>query len=376
MDAIDERIVQFTSGSSTFSSYNPATKTLSLSLNHERDQLTVHSFAFTVRFAETVDLVNVRIENAGQTQYAAAWSHHVPYVRRDDDWQPTDLPVGYEGGCLQFAVRVNDNTLTAAWYPPYSLADLDAFVNAVLADLPYATVERADSGHVTVCLGNVRAPVIFVVARQHPGESIGSFVLEGFLRRLLADSDDSRRVLERFRFVVIPAINVEGIRKELHRHDPQGRDLNRSWTSRPEPQDIAVVKAALGKVTDLFAFIDIHGDEVSKINFINYRIGRGVESRRAQTYAQLLAVLENEDPKGYVWKSLPFAKRFAKALIRQHKLIRPIAVTANAYVARKYKTLALTVEPSVHALTPATAAAYGASFVPALHRICKSESDL
>jgi hypothetical protein len=310
--------------------------------------------------------VTISIDNAGTTQYARAWAYHRPYVCVDGDWSPIDAAPRYEAGVLTFTVPVAGSAVSVSWYPPYSTEMVDAFIDHTFGGRPYANIEHTRDGHLVLSLGNVRAPAIVLIARQHPGETIGSFVLEGFLKRLLADTDDTRRLLEQFRFLVMPVVNVSGVHHHLHRHDAQGRDINRSWKAEPEPPDITAVKSFLNKVPDVFAFFDIHGDEVSTVNFINYDVGRNVEKTRQRQYETLLRGLQSGEPKVLVWKSASFVKRFAKALLRQRKIIRPTAVTANAYVAIQHHTLALTVEPSVHLLTPAAAEELGASLVPAL----------
>jgi hypothetical protein len=364
-------MTEFVSDTSELAAFDPATRTLSVRQRPERDGLAVHSFEFSARLPESVDEVTVCIENAGATQYSGAWAHHVPYQCTDGEWAPIAGRPRYDQGRYSFSVPVRDRRVHVAWYPPYSLDDVEEFIERTFGGHPYASVDRGEGGHLTIGLGNVRAPAIVVVARQHPGESIGSFVLEGMVGRLLADTHEARRLLESFRFVVVPAVNLDGMQSHLHRHDSHGRDINRSWALRVDPTDVAVVKAVIDKLPDVFAFVDVHGDEVSRVNFVNYAIGKTSKDRRLQ-YERLVQSLVSQDPQLLVWKSLSFPKRFAKALIRQHKLIRPGAKTANAFVAGRHHTLALTVEPSVHLLTPERARALGAWIASSLSTVATS----
>jgi hypothetical protein len=369
MNDTAELIAEFSSGSCTLRSYDAEANTVHVVLRKENDAYAVHSFSFTLRFTRRISSIVIEIDNAGDTQYARAWPHHVPWVRAQGDWRRTDEPATFASGRLRFPVPVEGDTVSVAWYPSYDLEDIKRFVDSNLGDRRDATIERQPNGFTVLRMGNRRAPAVVVIARQHPGESIGSFVLQGFLERLLSNSEDARRVLDAFHMIAVPVVNVDGVRQSLHRHDPEGRDLNRSWTASPEPVALRAVKNVLSHSNDVFAFIDVHGDEVSTVNFINYSMGRRVGDPRKNTYRKLLAALAIDEPKVHVWQSVSFPKRFVKALVRQRKIIRPTAVTANSFVARHYQTLSLTVEPSVHLLTPAQAAEIGAGLVAALGRV-------
>ena len=52
---------------------------------------------------------------------------------------------------------------------------------------------------------------VWMIARQHPGETMAEWFVEGFLERLL-DGDDSvsRALLERCIFQVVPHMNPDG----------------------------------------------------------------------------------------------------------------------------------------------------------------------
>ena len=63
------------------------------------------------------------------------------------------------------------------------------------------------------------------MSRQHPGESVGSFVLEAFLDEVVK----KEKLFEQFKLVVVPMINPDGVIYGNFRTNLAGFDLNRQW---------------------------------------------------------------------------------------------------------------------------------------------------
>jgi murein tripeptide amidase MpaA len=69
-------------------------------------------------------------------------------------------------------------------------------------------------------------PGLFLVARQHSGETPGSWVLDGLLRRLARDRSDAL-------VWAVPLANADGVAQGDYGKDNFPYDLNRAW--RPPP---------------------------------------------------------------------------------------------------------------------------------------------
>jgi len=69
--------------------------------------------------------------------------------------------------------------------------------------------------------------IIIITARVHPGESNGSFIMEGFLRNLVSKKAKSQQLLTRVIFKIIPMLNPDGVIIGNFRTSFCGRDLNR-----------------------------------------------------------------------------------------------------------------------------------------------------
>ena len=70
------------------------------------------------------------------------------------------------------------------------------------------------------------------MARQHPGETQGSFVCDGVIDRLVAKGSKEVELLRKiFIFYVIPMVNPDGVIFGHYRTNLAGKDLNRKWDS-------------------------------------------------------------------------------------------------------------------------------------------------
>ena len=71
---------------------------------------------------------------------------------------------------------------------------------------------------------------IWLTARQHPGETMAEFAIEGLLQKLLDPSDAcARKLLEGAVFYIIPNMNPDGSVRGHLRTNAAGVNLNREW---------------------------------------------------------------------------------------------------------------------------------------------------
>ena len=107
-----------------------------------------------------------------------------------------------------------------------------------------------------------RRPV-WLIARQHPGETMGEWLIEGLLERLIDAADPvARRVRELGVLYIVPNLNPDGGVRGNLRTNAAGCNLNRAWRqpdARTSPEVFAVRNAMQRSGCSLF--LDIHGDE-------------------------------------------------------------------------------------------------------------------
>ena len=70
---------------------------------------------------------------------------------------------------------------------------------------------------------------IFVTGRVHPGETVGSFMMQGLLEFLVGSSREAAILRRRFVFKLVPMLNPDGVRYGKTRVSMLGVDLNRRW---------------------------------------------------------------------------------------------------------------------------------------------------
>jgi len=74
-----------------------------------------------------------------------------------------------------------------------------------------------------------KKPIILITGRQHPPELTGYLALQSFVETLLDESELSKEFLEKYRVLVYPMVNPDGVDLGHWRHNAGGVDLNRDW---------------------------------------------------------------------------------------------------------------------------------------------------
>ena len=106
---------------------------------------------------------------------------------------------------------------------------------------------------------------IWLVAGQHPGETINSWILEGFIKRMLERKSE---LFPKYTFYIIPKANPDGSARGHWYITASGINMNRDWIAKNSPE----VRAIKNKLTE-YGFdlvFDIHGDEGTKNHFFTY----------------------------------------------------------------------------------------------------------
>lgn len=213
--------------------------------------------------------VRMVFENAAETSYPDGWPGYrcvASYDRRN--WFRIDS-TRFENGQLIVEHQPERNSIYYAYFEPYSLErhlDLvgraDASPFASVSNLG-ATVDGRDLDLVTVGSAGPGKRPVWIIARQHPGESMAEWFVEGLLERLLDGADPvARRIRETAVLYIVPNMNPDGASRGNLRSNAAGANLNREWrepTLACSPEVLLVRNAMEASGADLF--LDIHGDE-------------------------------------------------------------------------------------------------------------------
>lgn len=116
---------------------------------------------------------------------------------------------------------------------------------------------------------------VIVSGRAHPGESNGSYVMEGFLNFLCSSSKVAQNLRKKTIFKIVPMLNPDGVVLGNYRTGLSGKDFNREFLY-PDAKIFPEVYAMKKLVTEnkevfkdnLQLFLDFHGHSVKKNVFM------------------------------------------------------------------------------------------------------------
>ena len=177
---------------------------------------------------------------------------------------------------------------------------------------------------------------VWVIARQHPGETMAEWFVEGLLERLLDSADAvSRVLLQRCVFHVVPHMNPDGAVLGNLRTNATGANLNREWLD-PSPErspEVAWVRSHMLEVgVDLS--LDVHGDEVLPYNFV-------VGSEGTVGYSPRLAELELAFKSAWMAACPDFQDAHHYTLVEPGQANPTLATN---WIAQNFGCLAFTIE--------------------------------
>ncbi|HRP74187.1 MAG TPA: M14-type cytosolic carboxypeptidase [Rhodocyclaceae bacterium] len=220
--------------------------------------------------------VRLVFENAGEATYAAGWDGYrcvASYDRRNWFRIPATR---YEDGELIVEHVPERNNIYYAYFEPYSherhldllgWAEMSPFAQV---DGLGATVQGRDVDRIVVGRSAPGRSPVWIIARQHPGETMAEWFVEGLLERLLDGADPvARRIREHAIVHVVPNMNPDGSVLGNLRTNAAGRNLNREWSDpdRAASPEVFHVRTAM-ESSGCELFLDIHGDEILPYVFL------------------------------------------------------------------------------------------------------------
>ena len=163
-----------------------------------------------------------------------------------------------------------------AYFAPYSLERHSHLIASstthplVTNEILGRTIQGRTIDYLRIGLSTTDKPNLWIIARQHPGETMAEHWMEGLIERLLDDSDPVARWLQQnVVFHLVPNMNPDGSYMGHLRTNAHGTNLNRAWlepTTQDSPEVYYVQQKMHNTGVDFFA--DIHGDENLPYNFL------------------------------------------------------------------------------------------------------------
>ena len=246
-------------------------------------------FHFRVAGAAGRELA-LKIGGLGGSAYPDGWPGYRAAVSEDREfWARADSSYdpAENGGTLTIRYRPEGDLAWFAYFAPYSWERHEDLV-ARIAEEPgvrHRVLGTTLDGRTIDCLTMGEGPLtVWLQARQHPGESMAEWWMEGALELLTDPADPHGRALRQAcTFHVVPNANPDGSVRGHLRTNAAGINLNREWhaPSAALSPEVLAIRTAMDE-TGVDFCIDVHGDEAIPHVFL-----AGFEGIPAITEAQL-----------------------------------------------------------------------------------------
>ncbi len=261
--------------------------------------------------------LELKITGLSAAAYPDGWIGYRACVSEDREYwtrAETRYEASVEGGTLTIRYTPEAATCSFAYFAPYSMErhhDLVAEI-AGCEGVEHKVLGRSLDGQTIDCLSLGEGDrQIWLIARQHPGESMAEWWIEGALDMLTDPADPhARRLRQLCRFHVVPNCNPDGSRRGHLRTNAAGVNLNREWNepSAERSPEVLAIRNAMDKTGVHFA-IDAHGDEaIPAVFFAGFEGIPGWTEAQGEAYLRYRAILERRTPDFQTRRGYPTAR--------------------------------------------------------------------
>jgi murein tripeptide amidase MpaA len=273
-------------------------------------------FHFRVTGSAGCELV-LKITGLNGSAYPAGWPGYRACVSEDRDYwarAASSFDKGEKNGTLTIRYTLASDMAWFAYFAPYSMErHYDLVTEAATSQgVSYRCLGHSLDGQPIDCLemGDGETQV-WLYARQHPGESMAEWWMEGALQCLTDPADPVARILRsKCRLHVVPNCNPDGSARGHLRTNAVGANLNREWDNprADRSPEVLAIRNAMDESGVDFA-MDVHGDEAIPHVFL-----AGFEGIPSWTQAQGAAytryrdILKRRTPDFQTAKGYPAAR--------------------------------------------------------------------
>lgn len=254
--------------------------------------------------------------------YPEGRHRYIPKLSMDgENWKPVDNTsfTFLTDGSAVMNVKVSSDTLWVAAQEIMDSKRIGDWASELAANekVTLTTIGESKAGrpllHMDMNNGKTKKKdVIAIFSRQHPPEVTGFKAMQSFLDELL-NNEQSDAFFKKYRVLVYPLLNPDGVDLGHWRHNTGGIDLNRDWAyyNQPETRQVAdhLVNAIAKSKAKVILGIDFHStqedvfytipDEVERFVIPNFKKDwlKGIEEGVSAEYKDY-KVNESPDPLG------------------------------------------------------------------------------
>jgi murein tripeptide amidase MpaA len=220
--------------------------------------------------------LRMRILNAGRASFPGGWAPPGVAYRAvasydREDWFRVPTSFDASAGVLTIDHTPARDACYYALAPPYTFERHNSLIaemqarDGVVLEMVGETLDGHDLDVLRVGpLDDPARPRVWILARQHPGETPAEWFAEGLLRRLLDPADATGRAARAAAtFFIVPNCNPDGTWRGHLRTNAAGVNLNRCWDgsadSETAPEVIAIARLMDAHGVDFLC--DVHADE-------------------------------------------------------------------------------------------------------------------
>ncbi|MCG2739255.1 MAG: hypothetical protein L6300_03325 [Syntrophaceae bacterium] len=259
-------------------------------------------------------LVETASDPARQTKVRLTWKHFDTMLGSSDSTacRPVFQPAGRAWSRLKQGEekRMSDGRREVSWlipHPapitdvafcfPYGEADVQSLLQRYPNYWQSAVIGVSQGGRRIARLNNAvgsqdgRQPGFYIVARQHAGETPGSWVLDGLLQHLAQ--------IRKAGYIVwtVPCVDVDGIVRGHYGKDGFPYDLNRAWGQPPMRHETLVIRQDVlrwkARCHPILA-LDLHAPGACERDGVYAYVGGDADGPLAAEETKWCNVLQNE----------------------------------------------------------------------------------
>jgi murein tripeptide amidase MpaA len=304
----------FDSGNIEVLSIDGATARLAIRRDNASEFFQWFHFRVSGAAGRTLEL---KITGLASAAYPDGWVGYRACVSEDRDYwarAETRYDAAVDGGTMTIRYTPQAATCSFAYFAPYSMERHHDLVAEAAASegVTHRVLGRSLDGQPIDCLSlGEGEKQVWLIARQHPGESMAEWWMEGALDMLSDPADPHARKLRQLcRFHVVPNCNPDGSRRGHLRTNAAGVNLNREWLepSAERSPEVLAIRSAMDETGVHFA-IDVHGDEaIPAVFFAGFEGIPSWTEAQGEAYRRYRAILERRTPDFQTKRGYPVAR--------------------------------------------------------------------